>query len=159
MRITHFEGLSGVYEDAKSFFDKLFSIESDIFGECSVNWLEIIEITIKGLFKSVQRLEEFTILEVPSQVLPEVPDVTTRTTKMGMQVNWMDKVLGKIANKKDHLNLLKESKSWLMKLEQLHREREVVVHHLGETYDETPYKDYGLHQVFYYRLKVLKDLE
>lgn len=95
-------------DDAKTFFDKLFSIEGDIFGDCVVDWAEMRETIIRGFFKSVQKLEGFIRLEAPPQVLFEVADVKATTAKMSINLDWMDMVLGEIANKKEYLSLLRE---------------------------------------------------
>lgn len=49
-----------------------------------------------------------------------------------MKVDCRDKVLGEIANKKEHLSLLQETKSLQKRLEQLDRDREEIVLDLGE---------------------------
>lgn len=67
-----FEGLSDISDDKKSFFDELFSIEGDIFGDCSADWVQMRDTIIKRLFNSAQQLEEFMILEVPPQILSKV---------------------------------------------------------------------------------------
>lgn len=56
----------------KSSFDELFSVEEDIFDECSLGCTQMRKTIVEGLSNSAQKLEEFTILEVPSQILFEV---------------------------------------------------------------------------------------
>lgn len=56
----------------------------------------------------LKKLEEFIILEVPPQMLFEIADVTAALAKMVVKVHCMEKVLSKIANKKEHLSLLQE---------------------------------------------------
>lgn len=68
-----------------------------------MDWEEIRQIIIKGLFKSFQILEEFIIVKVPSLVLSKVADVTATAVKMGAKVDWMDKILSEIARKKELL--------------------------------------------------------
>lgn len=50
------------------------------------------------------------IIDVPPQVLAKVVDVTASAAKMGVQVNWLDETLGRISNKKNHLDLVRRSK-------------------------------------------------
>lgn len=58
------------------------------------------------------------MIDVPSQVLKEVTDVTASTARMDRKVDWMDETLGKIASKKKHLSLLKRSKELEKEFEQ-----------------------------------------
>lgn len=57
------------------------------------------ETIIKGLFSSTQKLEEFKILEVSSNVLSGVANIAVAAAKMGVKVDWMDKVLDEIIDK------------------------------------------------------------
>lgn len=94
------------------------------------------------------------IIEIPSQVFSKVTNVTASAAKMGLQVGWMDKILGKTKSKKAHLNLFKKSKG-LEKETRTIRPREEITRCLGEIDVEIVYKDYGFHQVFKCRIKVL----
>lgn len=62
------------------------------------------------------------IIDVPSQALTEVADVTASAARMGLQVGWMDTILGRIASKKKHQNIMKKSKELTKALEQLEHE-------------------------------------
>lgn len=48
------------------------------------------------IFEPVQKLEKYMIIDVSSQVLSEVADVTASAARIGVQVGWMNKDLGKI---------------------------------------------------------------
>lgn len=52
------------------------------------------------------------MLEVPPEVLFEVLDVPATAEKMGAKVDWVDKVLGEIAKKKEHHSLLQGRRSY-----------------------------------------------
>lgn len=71
----------------------------------------------------------------------------------------MDKILGKLASKREHLNLPKQSKELKRKLEQLDRQREKIARVFREIDVEMVYKNYDLHQALNYRVKVLSNLE
>lgn len=58
------------------------------------------------------------MIDVPSQVLEEVTNVTASAARMDGKVDWMDERLGKIASKKKHLNLLNRSKELENEFEQ-----------------------------------------
>lgn len=50
---------------------------------------------LEELFHIVQKLEKFYQLRNPKQVVYEVADVIAIAAKIGIQVEWIDKVLGK----------------------------------------------------------------
>lgn len=70
--------------------------------------------------------------------------MTHARVKIGAKIDSMDKILGEIENKKEHLSLLQESKTFQKKLEQIDREREEMVRRMGEIDAKMVYKDYGL---------------
>lgn len=105
-----FEGLSDISRDIKSFYYDLFVVEGDMFCKHPMAWPMLLIVINNGLFESVQQLEKYSMIDVPSQVLKEVTDVTASTARMDRKVDWMDETLGKIASKKKHLSLLKRSK-------------------------------------------------
>lgn len=49
---------------------------------------------LKGLFKVVHALECFSNLNVPDQVVSKVARTVTAAEKMGIQIRWLDKVIG-----------------------------------------------------------------
>lgn len=61
-----------------------------------MDWAQMRKMITEGLFNSPKKLEKFTILEVPSQILSEVAYVTVAVAKMGVKVDLMDKVLDEI---------------------------------------------------------------
>lgn len=72
------------------------------------------------------------IVDVPSDILDKVAEITASTTRMGIKVDWMDETLGMIATKKKHLNLLKKSKDLEDELMQLDRRRAEITRSLAE---------------------------
>lgn len=72
------------------------------------------------------------IIDVPLQVLTEVANVISWAAKMGVKVNWMDETLGKIASKKEHVDLMKRSRDLIKELEQLDRRRDGITQILAE---------------------------
>lgn len=76
------------------------------------------------------------IIEVPLQVLTEVANVISWAAKMGVKVNWMDETLGKIARKKEHVDLMKRSRDLIKELKQLDRRRDGITQILAETSTE-----------------------
>lgn len=69
-------------------------------------WPAFCLITINGLFESVRKLEKFMIMDVTTDILEEVAEVTASAARNGVRVDWMDKTLGRIATKRKHLELL-----------------------------------------------------
>lgn len=64
---------------------------------------------LEELFHVVQKLKSFNILQVSSQKVFEVADVVVASTKMGIKVEWINRVLDEIGAKKDHYALLQEA--------------------------------------------------
>lgn len=60
----------------------------------------------QGTFWICPKIRGVDDIGIPSQVLSDVADVTAWAARMGVQVGWMEKILDKIARKKEHLNLL-----------------------------------------------------
>lgn len=89
-----------------------------------MDWPKIQAIFINRLFESVQKLEKYMIIDVSPQVLAEVTDVTASATKMGVRVDWLYDILGKILHKKKHLDLLRRWKELTKELEQLDHMRD-----------------------------------
>lgn len=78
-----------------------FSLLKEVFHECKVDWPELRIVISNGLFESVQKFEKYVILDIPSQTLAEVPDVSASITGMGV-LSWLDRQnLRKIARKKN----------------------------------------------------------
>lgn len=71
---------------------------------------------ILKLFRAVQKLENFSILVVPTQIVSEVVDVVAVVAKMEIKVEWIDKVLGKIGAKN---GLTLSSALWSPNIEEL----------------------------------------
>lgn len=60
--------------------------------------------------------------------------------------------------KRERYNLFQEVQNLKKKIEQLNREKEEAVRHLGEINIEMVYKDYGIHTIINYRINVVKRL-
>lgn len=86
------------------------------------------------------------ILNIPLEVLSEVADIWASAVRMGIQVGWLDKILGQIVSQKQHLNLRKKSKDLRKRLEQIDHEWQEISRILGEAEAKMIYKDYDLHQ-------------
>lgn len=55
---------------------------------------------IRGLFKFAQKLEKFTILELPPQIVSKIVNVVVAVAKMDVRVKQIDKILGEITAKR-----------------------------------------------------------
>lgn len=64
---------------------------------------------VEELYCFVQKLERFTVLKVPAQVISEVADIVAIAARMGVKVGWISKILGEIIVKREHYNLLQEA--------------------------------------------------
>lgn len=65
----------------------------------------------------------------------------------------MDKMLGEVANKKNHLKLIKKSNELTKELEQLDHRRDEITKDLAEIDAEFVYNDFSFHQVSVIHLK------
>lgn len=64
---------------------------------------------VEELYCFVQKLQRFTVLKVPAQVISEVADIVAIAARMGVKVGWISKILGEIIVKREHYNLLQEA--------------------------------------------------
>lgn len=100
-----FEGLAYISEDAKSFYNKLFLLRRHLCGVFS-RLASIARGYHQGTFWICPKLRGAHDTRIPSEVLLEMADVTAWAARMGVQVGWVDKILDKIASKKEHLEVL-----------------------------------------------------
>lgn len=87
----------------------IFSSDVDIFLKCLFDCPPMKKMILEEFFYTMQKLENFNILEVPTQVASEVADVAAATANMGIKVEWIGKVLGVIGTKKNHYALFQEA--------------------------------------------------
>lgn len=71
---------------------------------------------MSGALQFVQKLEKFTILEILAHVVSEVVDIVAMEAKMSVKVDWIDKSVGEILAKREHLNLLQEAQNLKKKI-------------------------------------------
>lgn len=69
--------------------------------------------------------------------------------RMGVKVEWIDKILNEIVVKREHYNLILEARNLEKKTEQLDRDKEEAMRRLGEI--ELVYKDYNFLTIYNYR--------
>lgn len=89
-----FECFLDISKQAKFSYNDLFTVESDIFKDCSIDWVQMKKMIIEGLFNSALKLEKFTILEVLSQTVSKVLDIVAVAASMGVKVRWIGRILG-----------------------------------------------------------------
>lgn len=73
---------------------------------------------LRGTLNYIQKLERFTILEIPPQAVPEVVDILFTAAKMRIKVELIDRILGEILTKIEHYSLLQEAVNLKEKIEQ-----------------------------------------
>lgn len=98
-----FKDLSVVSEETKSFYNDLFSVEGDIFKDCSIDRIQMRNMIVNGLFNPVPKLEKFTNLEVLSQTISEVAYIVAVAASMGVKVEWVDRILRKLMAMREQL--------------------------------------------------------
>lgn len=95
------------------------------------------------------------IMDVPREILEEVTNITASAARMGVRVDWMDEVLGQIASKKKHLDLLERTRVLEDNLLELERQRNEITQSLAEIDAEFVYNNYSLEKVTNYPIQVL----
>lgn len=150
------EDISDISEELKSIYSNLFSVEGDIFENCSFAWVQMRKIILEELFNSVQKLEKPTVLDVPPQVVSRVADIVAIAATMGVKGEWIKRILGEIAETIEHFNLLQEAQNLQKKIEELDSEREEAVRSLGQIDVDLVHKDYGIHTAFNYRIHLVR---
>lgn len=109
----------------KSFYDELLAtiIDGNIFQDCSMAWPAFRSIIIDGLFDSVRKLEKHMITDVSTVILEEVTEAAALAAQNGVRVDWLDEVLGRVARKKKHVELLERIQALKEELAELDRRR------------------------------------
>lgn len=98
-------------------------------------------------------------MEIPPQVLSELAYIVATATRMGVKIEWIDRILGEISTKREYFNLLQQAQNLRKEIEQLDREREKALRRLGEIDVEMVYKDNGIHTILNYRTLVVRRSE
>lgn len=75
-----------------------------------LDWAPVKKVILEELVHAVRKIENYNILEVPSQIVSEVTDVVVTAPTMDIKVEWTDMVLTEIEAKKDHHTLLRRPK-------------------------------------------------
>lgn len=149
--------LPHVGEFVKAFYNKLFSAEGDIFKNCSIAWISLRSLIIIGLYDSGCKLERYTIMGVLMVILEELADVTASAARMDVQLDWLIEVLGQIAQKKKHVDLLERTQALEEKLYELDRQGDEITQTLAEINAEIVANNLSVEKVTGYPVRVLRD--
>lgn len=125
----------------KFFYDELFFTEGNSFQDYPVVWLAFRSIIINGLFESIRKLERYMIMDVPTDILEEVTEVTALVVRNGMRVDWMDETFDRIAAKRKQLELLVKIQTLEDKLIELDHRRDKITQTLAEADAELLYNN------------------
>lgn len=96
------------------------------------------------------------IMDVPTDILEEVVEVTALAARNGIRVDWMDETMGKIVMKRKHLELLDKIQALEDELVELDRQRDEISQILAEADAELVYNNLSHQRVTNYPVKVLR---
>lgn len=96
-------------------------------------------------------------MDVPRDILEEVADVTVSAVRMGVRVDWLDEVLGQIARKRKHVDLLEQTQALEEKLYELDRQRDEITQTLADIEAEMVANNFSVEKVVDYPVRVLRD--
>lgn len=119
-------------------------------------WPALRSIIINGLYDASRKLERYMIMDVPNDVLEEVADITASAARIGVKVDWMDEVLGHVALKRKHLDLLESARALKDKLVELDHQRDEITQALVEIDAEVIYNNFSHDRVTNYPITVLR---
>lgn len=64
------------------------------------------KLILEEIYQGVRKLETFNILDVPDNIVLKAVSTVVVAGKMGIQVEWIDRVIGEISFRRDHFELL-----------------------------------------------------
>lgn len=70
------------------------------------DWAPDKKLILEEIYQGVGKLETFNILDVPDNIVLKAVSTVVVAGKMGIQVEWIDRVIGEISFRRDHFELL-----------------------------------------------------
>lgn len=70
------------------------------------DWAPYKKLILEEIYQGVRKLETFNILDVPDNIVLKAVSTVVVAGKMGIQVEWIDRVIGEISFRRDHFELL-----------------------------------------------------
>lgn len=70
------------------------------------DWAPDKKLILEEIYQGVRKLETFNILDVPDNIVLKAVSTVVVAGKMGIQVEWIDRVIGEISFRRDHFELL-----------------------------------------------------
>lgn len=97
-----FEGLQPLTSGTKAFYNSVLSSEGDIFENCQKSRKSFKRMLPTELFEATSNLEGMPISKVTPEMLSEAEEVVEEAEKMGLRIEWFDRVIKKILEAKEH---------------------------------------------------------
>lgn len=98
-------------------------------------------------------------MKVPENVVSKVVDTTDTTTKLGIKVECIDRIVCEIGVKRNHFTMLREARLLRVRLEELQEELEKVGRRLAELDIEMLYRNSTFHPITNYKIQIVKQGE
>lgn len=86
------------------------------------DWASFKKLILEEIYKGLLKLESFNNLDVPDNVVSKVVSTIIAAEKVGIRVEWIDKVIGEIGVRRDHFELLREARLLRIQFEEFHEQ-------------------------------------
>lgn len=104
-----FEDIPEILEEQKTFFDRVFAAEGDIFKGFVFDWTLVKKLTFEEMYICMLKLRSFNILDVPDNVVSKVAKAIAPTMKIGIWVEYLNQVIGKFSARRGHFEAPRRS--------------------------------------------------
>lgn len=105
----------------RAFYNNVLSSEGDMFGNCQISRKSFKVTLLKELLEVAFNLARRLISEIIPKMLLETTEVVEEAEKMGIRIEWFDKVIGKILEVKEHKEKVSAIKKRMEVLEAIGR--------------------------------------
>lgn len=100
-----FEDIFEIPEE-QPFYNCVFASVGDIFEGFMFDRALVKKLILEEVYPGVQKLETFNIQDAPENVVSKMAITIALAEKMGIQVVWINKIIGEISSRKDHFATL-----------------------------------------------------
>lgn len=110
---------------------------------------------LEELLSAVKTLEAHIVLNIPAKTISEVVDRIEITEKLGIKVDSIDRILGKIDKKIRPHELMQQAQVWETQLPKLKKQMHNLEHKLAEPQTNMLTEGLSIYAVKDYNIKVL----
>lgn len=92
-------------DDVEPFYNRVLSVEGDIFKACTTLWPPLKKIILQELSSAASALEGQVATKIFEETILEVAEAVATAEREGVQVDWIDREIVIILKAKDHHRL------------------------------------------------------